>query len=385
MIEPARFFDAVSAAGVRFAAGVPDSLLKEACTYLAEALPPERHVIAVNEGSAIALAVGHFLATGAVPLVYLQNSGLGNAVNPLLSLAAPSVYAVPLVLLIGWRGEPGVPDEPQHVTQGRLTPALLDALELPYRVLDGDPEAASVHVRWAVVEARRRSGPVALLVRKGAFLALPRVVERAPAAAVRHERLTREDAIERIVRALLPETTVVATTGMISRELYAIRRRLGDDGSRDFLTVGSMGHASQIALGLALARPGMPVACLDGDAAALMHMGGLATVGTSAATGYLHVVLNNGAHDSVGGQPSAGFAIDLPGIARACGYEVALGPVRDAVAVTEQVRALQASRGPNLLEVRVATGARPDLGRPAEAPVDNKRCFMRRLGLSVDV
>lgn len=385
MIEPARFFDAVSAAGVRFVAGVPDSLLKEVCTYLAEALPPERHVIAVNEGSAIALAAGHFLATGAVPLVYLQNSGLGNAVNPLLSLAAPDVYAVPLVLLIGWRGEPGVPDEPQHVTQGRLTPALLDALELPYRVLDGDPEAASVHVRWAVVEARRRSGPVALLVRKGAFMALPRVVERAPAAALRHERLTREDAIERIVQALLPETTVVATTGMISRELYAIRRRLGDDGSRDFLTVGSMGHASQIALGLALARPGMPVVCLDGDAAALMHLGGFATVGTSAATGYLHVVLNNGAHDSVGGQPSAGFAIDLPGIARACGYEVALGPVRVAVAVTEQVRALQASRGPNLLEVRVATGARPDLGRPAEAPVDNKRCFMRRLGLSVDV
>lgn len=385
MIEPARFFDAVSAAGVRFVAGVPDSLLKEACTYLAEALPPERHVIAVNEGSAVALAAGHFLATGAVPLVYLQNSGLGNAVNPLLSLAAPDVYAVPLVLLIGWRGEPGVPDEPQHVTQGRLTPALLDALELPYRVLDGDPEAASVHVRWAVVEARRRSGPVALLVRKGAFMALPRVVERPPAAALRHERLIREDAIERIVQALLPETTVVATTGMISRELYAIRRRHGDDDSRDFLTVGSMGHASQIALGLALARPGMQVVCLDGDAAALMHLGGLATVGTSAATGYLHVVLNNGAHDSVGGQPSAGFAIDLPGIARACGYEVALGPVRDAVAVTEQVRALQASRGPNLLEVRVATGARPDLGRPAEAPVHNKRCFMRRLGLSVDV
>jgi phosphonopyruvate decarboxylase len=374
MIDPARFFDALATEGVQFVAGVPDSLLKEACRYVDAALPRERHVIAANEGGAVALAAGHHLATGAVPLVYLQNSGIGNAVNPLLSLVDPEVYAIPLVLLIGWRGEPGVKDEPQHVKQGRVTPAMLDAMEIPYRVLDGDETAGLDAVRWAVGRARERGGPTALLARKGAF-----AKAGLPGDESASLPLTREAAIERVVTALQPGTTVVATTGMIARELYEFRRRAGLDGSRDFLTVGSMGHASQIALGIASARPAHEVACLDGDGAALMHLGGLATIGVTGPRNFLHVVLNNGAHDSVGGQPTAGFAIDLPGVARACGYAVVAGPVEEAHEVTEAVQALQAVAGPAFLEVRVARGARSDLGRPKEPPVENVQRFVTHL------
>ena len=377
MIDPERFFENMFRAGVRFAAGVPDSLLGEACTWLADALPPDRHVIAANEGTAVALAVGHHLGTDRVPLVYLQNSGIGNAVNPLLSLAHPEVYAVPIAVLIGWRGEPDVPDEPQHRAQGRLTPALLDVLEVPFRIVDGASEAATLDAAsWVVAEARKRSGPAALVIRRGVFRAARRTREASPERAL---PLAREQAIERIVAALGPDTFVVATTGMAGRELHEIRRRSGQNGAHDFLTVGSMGHASQIALGIALARPDARVICLDGDGAALMHLGGLATIATSAPVGLVHVVLNNGAHDSVGGQPTAGFAVRLTDVARACGYRTVVQVAHDAASLDDALRDLRRAPGPAFLEVRVALGARPDLGRPSGAPVDNKQRFMRAL------
>ena len=375
MIDPARFFDALAGEGVRFVAGVPDSLLKEPLRYAAAALPADQHVIAANEGAAVALAAGHHLATGAVPLVYLQNSGLGNAVNPLLSLADPAVYALPLVLLIGWRGEPGVKDEPQHVTQGRVTRALLDAMEVPHRVLDGDEAAGLAAARWAVAAARERQGPTALLARKGAF-----GKAELPAAPARPAPpLTREEAIQCVVDAVDAASTVVASTGMIARELYEYRRRSGLDGARDFLTVGSMGHASQIALGIAMARPDAPVVCLDGDGAALMHLGGFATIGARAPARLLHVILNNCAHDSVGGQPTDALTTDLGAVARACGYRDVRGGVREAIDVRRHAAALQSGRGPALLEIRVATGSRPDLGRPSETPVENRAKFTRHL------
>jgi phosphonopyruvate decarboxylase len=380
MIEPARFVDTLAAAGVDFVAGVPDSLLTDVCRCFEAALPSERHVIAVNEGSAVALAAGYHLATGSVPLVYMQNSGLGNAINPLTSLSDREVYSLPIVLLIGWRGEPGVPDEPQHVKQGRVTQGLLDALEVPYRTLDAEQEAGLRSAAWAVTEAERRQGPVALLVRRGTFARaqVPRRLAEGTLAA------TREQMIETVVAAVHPETTVVATTGMISRELYEVRRRRDATGDQDFLTVGSMGHASQIALGIAMARPDARVLCLDGDGAALMHLGSFAAIGAGRAANLVHVVLNNGAHDSVGGQPTVGFDIDFPRVARACGYAATVGPLTSPAEVRSEIRRLEVGTGPSMLEVRVATGARRDLGRPKEPPVENKLRFMRRLGLQVE-
>ncbi len=377
MISPQTFYRALADAGVNFAVGVPDSLLKEFCKYVDAALPPGRHLIAVNEGTAIALAAGMHLATDGVPLVYMQNAGIGNATNPLLSLADPDVYGIPMVLLIGWRGEPGVKDEPQHVKQGRVSPALLKAMEIPFEVLTGDPDEGNRFASWAVGLARERSGPVAILARKGAF---GKSEECRPPVTRRENLLSRENAIALITAALPPSASIVSTTGMISRELYEHRVCSNQDHSRDFLTVGSMGHSSQIALGIALAKPNHTVVCLDGDGAVLMHMGGLAAVGTSGVKKYLHVLLNNGVHDSVGGQPTIGFDVDFEGMARACGYKIVKGPATTAEEITSSIHQCLEGTGPCFLEVQVKPGARADLGRPKESPVENKKLFKNRLG-----
>jgi phosphonopyruvate decarboxylase len=356
--------------GIGFFAGVPDSLLAPFCASLAR-LPRSEHVIAANEGAAIGLAIGHYLARGAVPLVYMQNSGLGNAVNPLTSLADPEVYGVPLVLLIGWRGAPGEPDEPQHAKQGRITPDLLDVLEIPYQVLDGDCAEPAALVRRALAVARRRSGPSAIVVRRGAF------APHTPSMAAPRFPLKREEAIAALLAGLDPNSPIVATTGMIGRELFELRSRTGAGHARDFLCVGGMGHASQVALGLALARPGRKIVCLDGDGAALMHLGGLATIGASGAS-ILHVVLNNGQHGSVGGQPTVALEIDLPGAARALGYAEA-SRVETAAELGGALVDVRSTTGPALLEVRVAPGERADLGRPTIWPQDAKRRFMEAL------
>ena len=376
MISPKAFHETLAAAGVDFLAGVPDSLLKEFCAYVDAALPPEGHVIAANEGTAVGLAAGHHLATGSLPMVYLQNSGLGNTVNPLLSLADPQVYAIPMIVLVGWRGAPGVKDEPQHVKQGRVTPAMLEAMEIPWRALDGDPAAASEAAQWAAATARDTGGPVVLLVHKGAF---GKAEAKRPAREVPASVLAREAAIRLITGTLPAGATIVATTGMISRELYESRGALGQDRSSDFLTVGSMGHASQIALGIARAKPGAQVVCLDGDGAALMHLGGLATVGTSETGDLFHIVLNNGAHDSVGGQPTVAQQISLTAIARACGYDAVEGPVEDEAEIRARVERLAQQSGRRFLEVRVRPGSRADLGRPKESPAQNKAQFVDRL------
>ena len=376
MISPKAFHETLAAQGVDFLIGVPDSLLKEFCAYVDAVLPPEGHVIAANEGTAVGLAVGHHLATGSLPMVYLQNSGLGNTVNPFLSLADPEVYAIPMIVLVGWRGAPGVKDEPQHVKQGRVTPAMLDAMEIPYRVLEGDPEAAAEAASWAAATARETSAPVVLLVHKGAF---GKAEEKRPARAVPATMLTREAAIRLVTAALPAGATIVATTGMISRELYESRGALGQDRSSDFLTVGSMGHASQIALGIARAKPGAQVVCLDGDGAALMHLGGMATVGTSATGDLLHIVLNNGAHDSVGGQPTVAQQVSLTAIASACGYDVVAGPLEDEAEIRAEVARLAQVPGRRFLELRVRPGSRADLGRPKESPTENKAQFIIRL------
>ena len=376
MISPKAFYDALAAEGVNFLVGVPDSLLKEFCAYVDAALPPEQHLIAANEGSAVAIATGVHLASGGLPMVYLQNSGLGNTVNPLLSLADPEVYGIPMIILVGWRGEPGGKDEPQHVKQGRVSPALLEAMEMPYRVVEGENSAADDLAKWATSTARERNGPVALLVRKGAF---DKAEQKRPSRVAAGDAMSREEAIGLIADVLPSDYTIVSTTGMISRELYEHRMRLQQDRSSDFLTVGSMGHASQIALGISLMKPDARVACIDGDGAALMHMGGLASIGARGPKRYLHIVLNNGAHDSVGGQPTVGFDVSLTEVARACGYAAVAGPLQSEADVREALARLAADPGPSFIEIRVKTGSRADLGRPKETPAENKAIFVARL------
>ncbi|MDR2659761.1 MAG: phosphonopyruvate decarboxylase [Spirochaetaceae bacterium] len=377
MIGADFFYNELRRRDMDFFTGVPDSLLKDFCAYISTNAPPSAHITAVNEGAALALASGYHLATNKTALVYMQNSGIGNAVNPLLSLCDKDVYRVPALLLIGWRGESGVHDEPQHITQGRLTLPLLETLCVPYIVIKGEEAALPAELDEAFSELKRRGSPFALVARKGTFSPYKAAATENGLNSMISKTLTmsREEAIEEIILSS-PRDFFFCTTGMASRELYELREKHGLGHERDFLTVGSMGHASSLALGAASARPDALITCIDGDGAALMHMGSLATTGVRKPRSLRHIVLNNGAHDSVGGQPTAAFNIGLSDVARACGYEQIF-----CVDRREDLRlALAAARnGPVFIEVRVKKGSRADLGRPKSSPIENKTAFMKLL------
>jgi phosphonopyruvate decarboxylase len=369
VLDPKDFYEALARADVTFYAGVPDSLLKDFCAYVTDTTPAERHVITANEGGAVALAMGHWLATSQLGLVYMQNSGLGNTVNPLTSLADPAVYGVPMLLMVGWRGSPGEKDEPQHARMGLVTRETLSAIGVAHTVLPAEPREAEAAIVAAVADARTREAPHALVVKKetfGPYALKNKAADPYP--------MTREGAIQRIVERLPKEALVVSTTGMPSRELFETREGRKESHETDLLTVGGMGHASQIALGVALQKAGRPVWCIDGDGAVIMHMGGLSTIGQLRPRNYKHVVLNNGAHDSVGGQPTVAFAIDICAIARACGYPKAICATTEAE-LEAGLAELDASEGPVMLEVRVKKGARKDLGRPTMSPQELKKAF----------
>jgi len=359
--------------GAEFYTGVPDSQLRPLCDYLMDTTDPHRHVIAANEGNAAALAAGYHLATGKTPVVYLQNSGEGNLINPAVSLLHRQVYGIPALFVVGWRGEPGVHDEPQHIYQGAVTLRLLEDMEIPAFTIG--PDTTEAVVREAMEGFRpllSEGGSAAFVIRKGGLTYGRSVSYRNPYG------LCREEAVQRIARAA-GEDPIVSTTGKISRELFEYRAAQGQDHSRDFLTVGSMGHASSIALGIALHRPEARVWCLDGDGAMLMHMGALAVIGSTRPENLIHVVLNNAAHESVGGLPTAAGGLDLPGIAKACGYPSAVTAETweslDA-ALSEAVSRRELS----FIEVRCAIDSRGDLGRPDTTPQENKQAFMRHLG-----
>jgi phosphonopyruvate decarboxylase len=379
MLHAQDLHEALRQAGIERFCGVPDSTLSDFTWYLTDRMPAVRHRVCPNEGNAIALAAGHWLGTGRMTCVYMQNSGLGNAVNPLASLADPEVYGIPMLLVVGWRGVPGQKDEPQHVKQGRITLGQLDLLEVPYEILPSEAESAAASVERMTTAALARQGPAALVVRPKTFA--PNDPElHTPQAAP----MSREDAIRTLVESIGNAAVIVSTTGKASRELYEQRRAFGPVahepiGATDFLTVGSMGHASHIALGLAETRPERRVVCLDGDGAVLMHMGALAMIGAAAPPNLLHLVIRNGTHDSVGGLPTCGDTADMPALAKACGYQGA-----ERVASCEQLQsrlpALLEAVGPTLLEIVVRPGARADLGRPRETPRENRKRFVAGLG-----
>lgn len=374
MLCPTDYLRVLGDSGVTFFTGVPDSLLKEFCACVTVTLKPEDHLISANEGAAVGLAIGHYIGTGSLPLVYLQNSGLGNVVNPLLSLASPEVYGTPMLLMLGWRGEPGKKDEPQHVHQGRVMAKMLEDMDLPVVVLSEDMVEAEVQTKAAAQQARDINGPVALVVKKNTFdkYAAPEVEADLP--------LGREEAIIAAAETLEDNAAVIFTTGMPSRELFEFRARNEAGHDRDFLTVGGMGHASQIALGLAMSQPARPIYCFDGDGAVLMHMGSMAITGQSNAKNLIHLVFNNGVHGSVGGQPTVGFNIDMPKIAIACGYASAQR-VTNKKGLHSAITMARATDGVSFIEVQVRPGNRADIGRPTSTPEQNKVAMMKFLGV----
>ena len=370
MVSPKFFIDALASQNIDFFAGVPDSLLKNICAYITDNLPKEQNIIAANEGGAIGIAAGYHLSTGRIPVVYMQNSGEGNIINPLASLTDKEVYNIPVLLLIGWRGMPGIHDEPQHVKQGKITTGLLNTMGINYTVLSKEEDKAESQIQKAVDYMQRTKEVYALVIEKDTFetYTLQNNVDSGLT-------LSREEAIETVVDQLQANAVVVSTTGMISRELFEIRERRGQDHAHDFLTVGSMGHASQIALGIALQQPNRPVYCFDGDGASIMHMGNMAITASMQPRNYIHIIYNNGAHDSVGGQPTVGLDIDFVAIAKALGYKRTY-TCDSVVSLKANLMDAQAHEGPCLIEVKVRKGNRKDLGRPTTTPVQNKEALM---------
>ena len=372
MLDPLLFFTAIKNNGISFFAGVPDSLLKEFCSVLAQETNSNEHVIAVNEGNAIALAAGHYSISGKPSLVYMQNSGLGNAVNPLLSLTSLEVFSIPMLLVIGWRGEPGIPDEPQHLKQGEVTKEILSILGIPTIELNSNSDFENI-LKECFYNMFKLKKPVALLVAKNTFSKFNSVDSK----EVSDFPMTRESAIQKVVEKFKEDQLFISTTGMTSRELYEHRKSNGQTHKNDLYIVGSMGHASAIAMGAAKASENSKIICIDGDGAVLMHMGNLALIGQSGLANLVHIVINNGAHDSVGGQPTVGLKINLIEVAKSCGY-TKVASVSSEKELNSKLNEMEKELGPILLEIKVRRGSREDLGRPEMSPAENLKQFMER-------
>ena len=357
-----------------FYTGVPDSQLKALCNYLMHTygIDPKHHIIAANEGNCTALAAGYHLATGKIPVVYMQNSGEGNIINPVASLLNDKVYAIPVIFVVGWRGEPGVHDEPQHIYQGEVTVKLLEDMDIRTFIIG--KETTDDEVANAMTDFRKTLAAgkdVAFVIRKGALRYDTKVVY------ANNNTMKREEIIRHIVAAS-GEDPIVSTTGKASRELFEIREANGQSHKFDFLTVGSMGHSSSIALGVALNKPDKRIWCIDGDGAVLMHMGGIAVIGANKPNNLIHVVINNGAHETVGGMPTVAESIDLVAIAKACGYPNAVS-IDSFDKLDDALQNAKSNNELTLIEVKCSIGARDDLGRPTTTALDNKKFFMKNL------
>lgn len=364
----------VNMLNVDFYTGVPDSLLKPLCNYLMDTygIDSKHHMIAANEGNCTAIAAGYHLATGKVPAVYMQNSGEGNVINPLASLLNDKVYAIPMIFIVGWRGEPGVHDEPQHIYQGEVTVKLLEDMDVAAYVVTKETTEEELDAQMQVFRSLLAKGKdVAFVVKKGA-LSFEKNVEYS-----NKNHMRREEIIEHIVN-VSKEDPILSTTGKASRELFEIREKNGQSHKYDFLTVGSMGHTSSIALGVVLQKPQQKIWCIDGDGAMLMHMGAMAVIGANKPSNLVHIVINNGAHETVGGVPTVASEINLVKMAEACGYPYAVR-VSEFEQLDKELQAAKERRELTLIEVECAIGAREDLGRPTTTALENKENFMRYL------
>lgn len=373
MVNQNELFAALDKLGVKFFTGVPDSLLNDFCLYLVNNVPDGQHVMAANEGNAIAIAAGNYMATGNIPVVYMQNSGIGNATNPLLSLTHDCVYGIPMILVIGWRGDPSINDHAQHKKQGELTPVLLSDMDIPYQILDADDTVVEKFT-WAVNKAKEISAPVALIAKKAVL-----TQKEKKQTYTDSKLMNREEAVAAVVDVLGANAIYLGTTGRATREVHEQLIAHGIGEGHEWQNVGSMGHVSSVGLGLALARPDKRIVVFDGDAAAVMHMGALATNCRYKAGNMLHIVLNNGVNESVGGQPSAGYLIDLTTVAKACGYRTVGHAVETKEELQRIVRENQSGDMPLFIDVHVRQGIRSDMPKLNIDHKAQKEALMRNL------
>ena len=373
MVNQQSLFEALDRLGVKFFTGVPDSLLNDFCLYMTNNIPDSRHVMAANEGNAIGIAAGNYMATGNIPVVYMQNSGIGNATNPLLSLTHDCVYGIPMILVIGWRGDPSINDHAQHKKQGELTPVLMKDMDIPYEILDSD-DTVIEKFTWAVNKAKEISSPVALIAKK-AILTQKEKKQQYPESPL----MNREEAVSAVLDVFGADAVYLGTTGRATRELNEQLKAHGIGEGHEFQNVGSMGHVSSVGLGIALAKPNTKVVVFDGDAAAVMHMGALATNCRYKAGNLIHIVLNNGVNESVGGQKSAGQVISLTDVAKACGYRTPGHAVETKEELQKVLRTMPVGEMPLLIDVHVRQGIRSDMPKLNIDHKAQKEALMRQL------
>ena len=372
-INPLTFFNILKKREIDFFTGVPDSLLKEFCLCIDDNVSKNFHIITPNEGNAVALAAGYHLGTGKIPLVYMQNSGFGNAVNPLLSLCDSKVYSIPMILLVGWRGEPGVSDEPQHIKQGDVQIDLIKSLKIPFSIISKNENSIIATLTKGIEHAINKNEPYVFFVKKSTFSKydLKKNINE-------KEIVSREQGLEEILKQLPKDAVIVSTTGKTSREIFEIRERNGELHNKDFLTVGSMGHCSSIALGIAISNPDRQVICIDGDGSLIMHMGILATIGEHSPPNLLHILINNFVHESVGGQSTSAKYVDIKSLVSSSNYKN-VKSVHKISEIKNNLQLLLSKKGPSFLEFVVQPGSRNNLGRPSTKPIDNKKDFMKFL------
>lgn len=366
MIDTKKFYDCLIEKNFDFFAGVPDSLLKNLCSCIKENSDSKHNIITANEGNAIALASGYHISSGNYGVVYMQNSGIGNAVNPLLSLADEEVYSIPMLLIVGWRGEPGVKDEPQHIKQGKVTIELFHTMGIECIILD---ENYQEQIDYCYKYINANNKPIALIVRKGLF------DEYKLTKPINNYSITREEALETVVDCLKEDDFIVSTTGKTSREIFEIREKRNEEHNKDFLTVGSMGHTSSIALGMSIGS-NKNIYCIDGDGSFIMHTGAFAVIPTVASKNFKYILINNGAHESVGGQPTVGFNIDIEKVLLAFGFK----NVYKATTLNDIKQYMKKLNDNELQALVIYTklGSRDNLGRPTISPVNNKKAMMEK-------
>ncbi len=375
MINQEKFLNCLKQEGIEFITGIPDTLLNDFCLYVEEKWSKNHHIIAANEGNAIALAAGFYLATKTIPLVYLQNSGLGNIVNPFLSLTDKDVYGIPMVLLIGWRGEPDLLDHIQHQKQGALTPTLLNDMDIPFKILEHNIDDAVNKLKWAKRTSEEINSAVALIVKKG-------ILANGKKESFNNngsKLMFREEAIKKVLEFLPENAVYVGSTGRTSRELYESRNIRNEGHEKDFLNVGAMGHTSSIAHGIWAGTKNRLVVCIEGDSSALMHLGSFATTGIIKKKNFLHIVLNNGVHESVGGQQSAGILIDFTGIAQNSGYNTVGSAVKTVEDLERAIHTLALQNGPGFIEIKIKKGMRTGMPCLKLDFKKSKQNFMKNL------
>ena len=375
MIIVKNFIDFLKNNKISFFTGVPDSILRDFCTYLDNNINKSKHIVSANEGTALGIAAGYNLATNQIPLVYLQNSGLGNLLNPTLSLVDEKVYSIPVIILVGWRGEPGVKDEPQHITQGIVTEKIIRLIKKNIYILKGDQKKDFIGLKKKINHIKIKKKPLFVLVKKDSF---KKIKQNNKNILPKKNLLLRETAIEIIISKLGKKYRFISSTGIISRELYELRNKKRLKHDNDFLTVGSMGHASQIAFGIAM-NSNKKIVCLDGDGSILMHMGGMATIGDNKPKNLIHICFNNRSHESVGGQKTTSQIISFSDLAKVCGYRKVFGNINTEKKLKHTIEKIKKLTGPIFIECKIKKFHRTDLGRPKEKPIINKKKFMKNI------